>query len=497
MLQQVVIDEAHLVDQWGTDFRPEFQTMPGLIREAYGARPTAKKPSVLMLSATLAQRPVDLLTRLFAMGDDPVDVVWGSEIRTEPAYFLNSHLDESTRVADVLEAVSCLPRPLILYTTKVADAEAWVTRLRDAGLARVECVTGKSREDERRTVMERWRGYQTDGEADPTSLDVVVGTSAFGLGLDMPNVRTVVHACLPETIDRYYQEVGRGGRDGRPSVAYLCSGPNDGRIAASLNEVSMIGDELGWKRWRRLLQSGDSSSPPCAIECEKARFPSYMVEGYGRSAQWNVRTLILMAQAGIIRLRVPTFVADEEQTPEAQEEARTTFYEQIDDFIEFELVNGTYQSEQGWRTALGRVRDDVRTAQGAALASLLTLCQGWGVRRADHRSPLSGQDRRRIVRDDPGVPGMSDLSAQHRRRLRASTLPSPARHCPTPHADADPMESWRSGNASLFVWYEEGEDIEPLLVRLAQRRVHVFWGASEKVTAQAAARRAAVADHAR
>ena len=143
MLQQIVIDEAHLVDQWGTDFRPEFQTMPGLIREAYGRAPEAKKPSVLMLSATLAQRPIDLLTRLFAMGDDPVDVVWGSEIRTEPAYFLNSHLDEATRVADVLEAVSCLPRPLILYTTTVADAEDWVTRLHDAGLARVECVTGQ------------------------------------------------------------------------------------------------------------------------------------------------------------------------------------------------------------------------------------------------------------------------------------------------------------------------------------------------------------------
>jgi len=480
MLQQVVIDEAHLVDQWGTDFRPEFQTMPGLIREAYGRAPEAKKPSVLMLSATLAQRPVDLLTRLFAMGDNPVDVVWGSEIRTEPAYFLNSHLDESTRVADVLEAVSCLPRPLILYTTKVADAEAWVSRLHEAGLARVESVTGKSKDDDRRTVMERWRGYQTDGEAVSTSLDVVVGTSAFGLGLDMPNVRTVVHACLPETIDRYYQEVGRGGRDGRPSVAYLCSGPNDGRIAASLNDVSMIGDELGWERWRRLLQSGVRLTA-LRYRVRKSTLPSYMLEGYGRSAQWNVRTLILMAQAEIIRLRVPTFVADEEQTPEAQEEARTTFYEQIDDFIEFELVNGTYQSEQGWRTALGRVRDEVRTAQGAALASLLTLFK-------DGECVGRTIARHYRVRIDSGafgtIPACRGCPTCRRTPETSPGIhpPEPCPPLPPPHADADPMESWRSGNASLFVWYEEGEDIEPLLVRFAQRRVHVFWGASEKVT---------------
>ena len=85
---------------------------------------------------------------------------------------------------------------------------------------------------------------------------MIVGTSAFGLGLDMPNVRTVMHACLPETIDRYYQEVGRAGRDGRPSIAYLCSGPGRPLHRERLNSVTMIGDELGWKRWQRLLSMG-------------------------------------------------------------------------------------------------------------------------------------------------------------------------------------------------------------------------------------------------
>lgn len=482
MLQQIVIDEAHLVDQWGTDFRPEFQTMPGLIREAYGRAPAGKKPSILMLSATLAQRPVDLLTRLFAVGDNPVDVVWGSEIRTEPTYFLNSHLDESARIADVLEAVSCLPRPLILYTTTVANAEDWVTRLHEAGLARVESVTGKSKDSDRRTVMERWRGYRTDGETVPTTLDVVVGTSAFGLGLDMPNVRTVVHACLPETIDRYYQEVGRGGRDGRPSVAYLCTGPNDPRIAASLNDVSMIGDELGWKRWRRLLQSGEKLTP-LSYRVRKSTLPPYLVEGYGRSAQWNVRTLILMAQAEIIRLRVPTFVADEEMTPEAQEEARTTFVEQIEDFIEFELVNGTYQSEEGWRAALARVREDVRTAQGAALASMLTLAKG---------EECVGRviARHYRVRIDGGSLGTSPAcrgcpSCRRAPETSPGTCPlEPCPSLPAPQASADPMQSWRSGSAFLFAWYDEGEDISQLLLRFAQRQMHVFWGATENTTAK-------------
>ena len=480
MLQQVVIDEAHLVDQWGTDFRPEFQTMPGLIREAFERAPAAKKPSVLMLSATLSQRPIDLLSRLFVMGNLPVDVVWGSEMRTEPTYFLNSHSDESARIVDVLEAVSCLPRPLILYTTTVIEAQKWVTRLNQAGISRVQSVTGQSRDEQRRTVMEHWRGYQTDGRKVPTSLDIVVGTSAFGLGLDMPNVRTVMHACLPETIDRYYQEVGRGGRDGRPSVAYLCSGPTDGRIAASLNEVSMIGDTLGWKRWRRLLQSG-SEITALRYRVRKSTLPEYMVEGFGRSAQWNVQTLILMAQAGIIRMRVPTFVGDKEQTPEAQEEARATFFEEIEDFIEFQLVNGIYQSEEGWRAALGRVRDEVRTAQSAALSSLLTLAKGEEcVGRV-----ISRHYRVRIGGGSFGTSPACRGCPSCRRTPRASPGIDPVEPCPPlppPHAEFDPMASWRSGNAFLFAWFSDGEDIQPLLTRLAQRQMHIYWGAPQKAT---------------
>src|SRR5665213_20813 len=303
-LQQVVIDEAHLVDQWGTDFRPEFQIMPGLIREAYERAPEAKKPSVLLLSATLSQQPIDLLTRLFAVGDDKVELVWGSELRVEPAFFFDSYTEESARTEGILKAVSNLPRPLILYTTKVEDAENWAALLRRKGLMRVGCVTGNSNEEERRSVMERWRGLTTSGKATNTTLDVVVGTSAFGLGLDMSNVRTVLHACLPETVDRYYQEVGRAGRDGHPSVAYLCSGPRDRRIAESLSQITMIGDERGWNRWRALLSAG-TQIETLRYRVRKSTLPDYMVEGYGRSAQWNVQTLTLMAQAGIIRLRTP------------------------------------------------------------------------------------------------------------------------------------------------------------------------------------------------
>lgn len=473
-LQQIVIDEAHLVDQWGTDFRAEFQTMPGLIRDAYEKAPADKKPSVLLLSATLAQQPVDLVTKLFAVGENPVDLVWGSEIRTEPAYFLASHTEESTRRDAVLEAVSCLPRPLILYTTKVEDAANWVRLLRQAGLSRVRSVTGNSNEQERRLVIEGWRGFNTLGDSRTTSLDVVVGTSAFGLGLDMPNVRTVVHACLPETIDRYYQEVGRAGRDGRPSIAYLCTGPGDRHVAKRLSDVTMIGDERGWQRWQRLRNTGAQLSP-LRFRVRKSTLPVYLEEGYGRSAQWNVRTLTLMAQAEIIRLRVPQWIPRPELSEEAQAELRESFYAEIEDFIEFDLVNGELLGHDGWIRALGKVRDTVRNAQRRAFQSLLELVEGKecvGRRLAQHY---------RISRDGGSlstVPACRGCPACRRdsRTCPGTHPPEPSPLVPAPHSGKDPLAAWRGDNPSLFMWYDDGADIDPLLVRLAQRNVRVFAG---------------------
>lgn len=474
-LQQIVVDEAHLVDQWGTDFRPEFQTMPGLIKDAYANAPAGKQPTVIMLSATLAQQPVDLITRLFAADEGGVDLIWGSELRTEPAYFLASHAVEEDRQRAVLEAVSCLPRPLVLYTTKIEDAVQWLGRLRAAGFNRVGSITGESNEAQRRTVMERWRGVTSSGTEVATSLDIVVGTSAFGLGLDMPNVRTVIHACLPETIDRYYQEVGRSGRDGRPSVAYLCVGPDDHRVAERLSEVSMIGDERGWVRWRRLLRTGQDLGG-LRYRVRKSTLPTYLSEGYARSAQWNVRTLTLMAQAGIIQMRVPRWNPQPGLASEDQEAARESFFNELEDFIEFELVNGEMLGREGWVTALGEVRDTVRRAQRAALTAVIELTEGhrcFGRLIARHyrvqrpggtmlRTEAACRGCPACRRDPESSPGTKPLSP-------IPLLPHP-RSCP------DPLERWRDGSPILFAWCVDLTVVDSLLLRLAQRGVPVYAG---------------------
>ena len=118
------------------------------------------------------------------------------------------------RDAELRRVVDRLPRPALIYTTKVEDAYRLYRMLkRERGYHRIAVFTGAiSNSRERREIVNAWSEDR---------LDLVVATSAFGLGIDKANVRAVVHACVPEGIARYYQEIGRAARDGHQALA-LC-----------------------------------------------------------------------------------------------------------------------------------------------------------------------------------------------------------------------------------------------------------------------------------
>jgi len=480
LIQQIVVDEAHLVDQWGNDFRPEFQTMAGLIREATSVAPPASKPSVILLSATLSQRHVDVLTRHFSGPAAPLNVVWGSAIRTEPSFFLSEYSTEDARSAAIIDAVSRLPRPLVLYTTTVADAEAWTERLQAHGMLRVASVTGKSSDDDRRHVMEKWRGQTTGGTTTPTAIDVVVGTSAFGLGLDMPNVRTVLHACLPETIDRYYQEVGRGGRDGLPSTAVLCATRHDRQIAEKLSRATFIGDEKGWIRWNALLTAA-ADLGNLRYRVRKSILPTYMDTGFDESKAWNIRTLTLMAQAGIISLLAPRWMpiagADSVEDGEAEER----FYSDINDFVDFELVDGSLLSRDGWITAVSEVRARAQASQAASLRAMyevLSKAECAGRILARHYSVRHGGGTLATIPACRGCPSC-------RQSPQSSPGPyglEPHPQLPIPTPRPNPLQTWHGSSSLLFIWLEPEEEVFGLLLKLAQRGVRVFAGIAREVS---------------
>jgi ATP-dependent DNA helicase RecQ len=204
----LVVDEAHCVSSWGHDFRPDYLRLRH-------ARERLGNPPVLALTANAAA-PVrrDIAERLGM--NDPVEIVAGFD---RP----NIHLDVSTfqdaaaKERFVVERTAVEEKPGILYAGTRKAADSYAEQLSDLGLSAASYHAGLSAA-ERRQTQDRFSA----GE-----LDVVVATSAFGMGIDKANVRFVLHASVPGSLDAYYQEIGRAGRNGAPARAILAYRPQD------------------------------------------------------------------------------------------------------------------------------------------------------------------------------------------------------------------------------------------------------------------------------
>ena len=304
-LRALVIDEAHIVEQWGDEFRSAFQEIAGLRRALLRESPDPKFRT-LLLSATLTASSFGTLQTLFGE-PGPCRMVSAVQLRPEPEWWI-ARCDSTTQQQErVLESLHYLPRPLIVYTTQVSAAQAWEKHLKQQGHKRLRVMTGKTPNRERDRIIGLW----ADG-----ALDIVVATSAFGLGIDQGEVRAVVHACVPESLDRLYQEVGRGGRDGRASMSLMIythrqewfDRQDDYHVARRMNNRSIITVNKGFPRWQRMFDHKKRLNTPPHPRYE---MPIDIAPGVDQrtigmiseaNEDWNARTLTLMARSGLIEL---------------------------------------------------------------------------------------------------------------------------------------------------------------------------------------------------
>jgi len=203
-----VVDEAHSISEWGHDFRPEYLRL-GFVAELLG------NPTTLALTATAAP-PVraEIVERLGLR--DPVEIVRGFD-RPNIHLAVVQHHDEKQKLRVLVESVAAGERPAIVYTATRRRSEELAARLRAAGVAARPYHAGLHRHEREETQT----AFMED------EIEVVVATIAFGMGVDKPNVRTVVHAEISDSVDSYYQEIGRGGRDAAPASAVLFYRPED------------------------------------------------------------------------------------------------------------------------------------------------------------------------------------------------------------------------------------------------------------------------------
>lgn len=354
-LRYFIVDEAHIVDQWGVDFRPEFQAMTGLRRVLVDASADDVKPVTVLMTGTLNPSAAETLRRLFA-GSHPFRLVSSSTLRCEPEYFISRWADNNQRLQALREHLMHLPRPAIVYVSLPEHVDTVRAAMTDWGFRRHAGISGRSRAAERREVVQGWR---TDAGA--TRYDVVVATSAFGLGVDMPDVRAVIHACEPETIDRFYQEVGRGGRDGCPSVSCLLLSKDDRAIAERLGVPTILWPDTAEGRWTSML-AGAEPLPSMRLRVNlDARPPNVTMPG-PTNRRWNVGLLSALARTGVLDLAA-------REDAETQEEVSL---EQADIGRHIEISR---RQEVDWAEYLTE-RDRIMNASRSGLAELALLESG-------------------------------------------------------------------------------------------------------------------------
>lgn len=292
-LEWVVVDEAHIVESWGADFRIEFQLLGALVRE-WRSR-TERQLKTLLLSATFAESTKEMLRGLFVDpgGHWKANVI--QRLRPEIHYHFKNASCEEEQVTWVMESLLHLPRPMILYVTEKAEADAYCQRAKEIGLKRVACFHGDTPNWQRSRIMEEWR---TD------RIDLMVATSAFGMGVDKPDVRCVLHACFPESIDRFYQEVGRGGRDGASTQSVMIYTKRDQKVGKGLTPT-LLKSETITDRWAALWASrrGVNGETECFQLRTDARRDDFVGRRtYQENIRWNKRLLQMLHRGRLLSI---------------------------------------------------------------------------------------------------------------------------------------------------------------------------------------------------
>lgn len=216
-IERVAVDESHCISEWGHDFRPAYRQ----IRTALDSALPARVP-LLAVTATAPPRVrADIVEQLGLQ--EPALHVWPID-RPNIQWQVNR---SGNLLQGALDALEANPGPAILYSGTRANAVAWARRLNDHRVSARAYHAGLDRATRDR-VQRDWMGG---------TCRVIAATSAFGMGIDKPDVRLVLHTMLPSSLEAYYQEAGRAGRDGQSAVACLLASPaEDDRVRAWATE---------------------------------------------------------------------------------------------------------------------------------------------------------------------------------------------------------------------------------------------------------------------
>lgn len=296
-LKNIVIDEAHIVVDWGASFRVDYQCMESWRNMLLLTNPSLR---TILLSATFEDRCVATLRNFFEVNGKWIEIRCDA-LRHEPRYTVINAKSYAEKQNNILELVRKLPHPMIIYVARPIEADQIRQMLAANGIKNTRTFTGLTGKVQRKKLIETW--------ADD-DYEIMIATSAFGVGVDKSDVRTVIHTYIPQNANTYYQELGRGGRDRLPCLSVMCLQPEDTTIGRDRIKKRVLTPEKIIGRWDSLYNNVKSQrTSNNRVFIDTSIKPNYAdVDEFDDSPtsdadmNWNVYVLLFLRRFNLIKM---------------------------------------------------------------------------------------------------------------------------------------------------------------------------------------------------
>lgn len=296
-LKNIIIDEAHIVVDWGASFRIEYQCLESWRKKLMLSNPNIR---TVLLSATFEQHCISILRSLFSQAGHNWIEIRCDSLRHEPRYCLVKSKSFTDKTKKMVELVKKMPHPMIIYVARPDDATEIANVLSKQGIKNVKTFTGLTTRSKRKELIDAWVEDQ---------FEIMIATSAFGVGVDKADVRTVLHMYIPQNPNAYYQELGRGGRDRLPCLSVMCIYPDDINIAFRRITKKVMTTEKIVGRWNSMYNSEYSKRIGNYNYIDTSIRPNYAEKDIWDDSptsdadmNWNIYVILFLRRYGLISI---------------------------------------------------------------------------------------------------------------------------------------------------------------------------------------------------
>lgn len=294
-IKNLIIDEAHIILEWGSSFRVDFQCLDAWRKDLISVN---KNLRTYLLSATFDRNAVDYLKRYYSENDNWIEIRC-DKLRKEIRYNVIKAKNKEDKTQKMIDIVKLLPHPMIVYVKSPGDADYVYSVLNAEGFKNIRRFTGNTSNVERDKIISEWLDNR---------FEIMIATCAFGVGVDKKDIRTVLHTYIPENPGKYYQEAGRGGRDGMPSLSVVLYTLEDVDSAFGMATKVLTPEKISG-RWFSMLGSSNTVSLgnyryvlDTYIKPDYNESEEYIDFANDRDIAWNVYVILLLRRNGLINI---------------------------------------------------------------------------------------------------------------------------------------------------------------------------------------------------